>query len=146
MSYVCRIGLNQHEELSGGPCMNQLQRLMQAQLKTVPFETLDAHFEKRVRFECSSDFESHLSSGVLQISFDVEKIYEKIVNNRRGGFCFELSSLFAWLLSSLNYQVRLVLADVWRKEIPNYLEPCTHLALLVTWPSETATWLVDVRC
>ena len=75
----------------------------------------------------------------------MEKIYDKIVKKYRGGFCFEIASLFAWLLFKLKYEVRLVLADVWRLEIPNYLEPCTHLAILASWPNEQATWLVDVR-
>jgi N-hydroxyarylamine O-acetyltransferase len=141
-TYLSRLGMNQEFELTCGPSMDQLQRLMHAHLKTVPFETLDAHFSKRVRMLFIELRNLYLI--FVQVVFDIEKIHDKIVNKCRGGFCFELASLFAWLLCKLNYQVRLVLAAVWRNQTPTYLEPCSHLAALVTWPSETATWLVDV--
>ena len=32
-------------------------------------------------------------------------MFEKIVEKRRGGLCFELNGLFCWLLCSLGYQV-----------------------------------------
>ena len=34
--------------------------------------------------------------------------YEKIVERRRGGWCFELNGLFAWLLEQLGYRVTLL--------------------------------------
>ncbi|MBT8152525.1 arylamine N-acetyltransferase [Epibacterium ulvae] len=63
-----------------------LNSLMRAQLETVPFENLDQQLGRPV-------------------STDLNAAYHKIVEARRGGWCFELNGLFAWLLQTLGYGV-----------------------------------------
>ncbi|MBR4220184.1 MAG: arylamine N-acetyltransferase [Victivallales bacterium] len=55
-----------------------LSGLQTAHLKAVPYENLDLYFRR--------DFT--LAYG---------EIYDKIVNRHRGGYCFELNGIFAWL-------------------------------------------------
>ena len=81
----------------------------------------------------------------LQISLNLDSVYEKIVVKHRGGFCFEIVTLFAWLLHKLSYRVRLVLANVWRNETPSFSGSPTHLSILASCPLEDTTWLIDVR-
>jgi len=57
----------------------------------VPFEKLDIHLG-------------------LAIKLDEEHLFEKIVTQRRGGFCYELNGLFAWMLRGLGFQVDLLSA------------------------------------
>lgn len=86
-TYLERIGYSGPTE----PTLETLRGLHRAHLMTVPFENLDIHLPRR-------------------IELDTGRIYEKIVNERRGGFCYEVNGLFAELLRSLGFTVRLLSA------------------------------------
>lgn len=62
-------------------------------MMTVPFENLDIHLG-------------------IPIVLSVPAFFEKIVGRRRGGFCYELNGLFAWLLAELGFAVVLHSARV----------------------------------
>jgi N-hydroxyarylamine O-acetyltransferase len=87
-------------------------RLLQRQhLLTVPFENLDIHWNR-------------------PIVLDIEKFNAKIVNDKRGGFCYELNGLFNELLREIGFQTRLVSARVFNGSgfTPEY----DHAAIIVT--------------
>lgn len=115
--YLQRIGY--HGSLS--PTAQTLSALQQAHLLSVPFENLD------------------ISLG-RPIELDETALFEKIVQRRRGGFCYELNGLFAALLRDLGYSVTLLSAQVAHKN-GGFGPPFDHLALLVTLEEP---WLVDV--
>jgi len=71
-----------------------LQRL---HLQAVPYENLD------------------IMRGV-PLSLEIGDIYEKIVLRGRGGYCFELNALFAWLLKNLGFAVTDYMARFLRDE------------------------------
>jgi len=73
------------------------------------------------------------------IVLDEGKIFEKIVRQRRGGFCYELNGLFAALLHKLHFQVILLSARVHDGGNPG--PPFDHMTLLVQLEER---WLVDV--
>ena len=81
-----------------GPTLETLGRLLRAHITTVPFETLaitgDPYGERE-------------GEGVV---LSVPHLYEKIVERRRGGYCFELNGLFHALLFAIGYDVRRVAA------------------------------------
>ena len=54
-----------------------LFQLHEAHFKTVPYENLDIFLYGKVA------------------DLDAESVYEKIVNNHRGGYCFELNGLLS---------------------------------------------------
>ena len=56
----------------------------------------------------------------IPLSLDVDDLYKKVVEEGKGGFCFELNGLFAWLLRELGYGVTEYAARYLRgeKEIP----------------------------
>ena len=106
--YLARIGVERdHLE----PNEEVLRVLQPRHLMTVPFENLDIHWKR-------------------PIILDIEKFYEKIVLNRRGGFCYELNGLFNELLRSLGFHTRLVSARVFNGNDhgPEY----DHAAIIVT--------------
>ena len=115
--YLQRIGY--HGSLS--PTAQTLSALQQAHLLSVPFENLD------------------ISLG-RPIELDETALFDKIVQRRRGGFCYELNGLFAALLRDLGYSVSLLSAQVAHKN-GGFGPPFDHLALLV---SLEEPWLVDV--
>lgn len=100
-----------------------LRRLHSAHLHTVPFENLSIHLDEPV---------------VL----DGAALFEKVVERRRGGFCYELNGLFALLLEALGYRVHRLSARTF-SAAHGYSPPLDHLALHVTDTSGD-TWLADV--
>jgi N-hydroxyarylamine O-acetyltransferase len=102
--YLARIGAR-----AGDP----LETLMRRHLETVPFENLSVHLPEPI----------HL---------DADDLVAKIVNRRRGGFCYELNGAFAALLGELGYVVTLCSARVARDGgADGYGPPGDHMALLV---------------
>ena len=82
-AYLGRIGYRGGRE----PNAVNLAALVRAHRLAVPYETLDLWRRRRTTLQ-------------------LEEIYDKIVTRRRGGYCFELNGLFAWLLLELGYNVR----------------------------------------
>jgi N-hydroxyarylamine O-acetyltransferase len=88
-------------------------RLLQANhLKNVPFENFDIHLGKHIKFS-------------------KESAYEKIVKLFRGGYCFELNTLFAWLLEKLGYKVNYIGCYYFSNKTNEYSNLPFHLALIV---------------
>ena len=83
--YLDRIGFAGPAE----PTYAVLAALQRAHMLTVPFENLDIALGRR-------------------LVLDRRANYAKIVERRRGGWCFELNGLFAWLLEQLGYRVTLL--------------------------------------
>jgi N-hydroxyarylamine O-acetyltransferase len=102
--------------------LETLRVLHYAHMHHVPFENLDIHYG-------------------TYIKVDLEEFYKKIVDNNRGGFCFELNGLFNWALRALGFDVTMLAAAVINDE-GNYGIPLGHLTNLVTL--EGKQWLVDV--
>ncbi|MFE6053666.1 arylamine N-acetyltransferase [Kitasatospora sp. NPDC056446] len=115
-AYLARIGVTD----PGEPSAAALARLQQAHLRAVPFENLSIHLGEPV---------------VL----DPPALVAKLVDRRRGGFCYELNAAFAELLRSLGYRVSLLAGRVLDGERPG--PPFDHLALRVDLDGP---WLVDV--
>lgn len=102
------------------PTAELLSSLHYANLLRVPFENLDIHLGRAIQLD-----EQHL--------------YDKIVTQRRGGFCYELNGLFAWMLRELGFQVDLLSAEVF--DDGEFSPEFDHLALRVRLEED---WLVDV--
>ncbi len=107
------------------PALPLLAALHEAHLLAVPFENLSIHYGQ-------------------PIILDEAALYDKIVRRRRGGFCYELNGLFAWLLRRLGYTVDLLSAEV--AETDGFSAPFDHLTLRVRDldGSDGADWLADV--
>src|SRR5690625_1702021 len=106
-NYLHRIEINQLEK-------NKLEALKQLQLQhllNIPFENLDVIRK-------------------VPIKLNVRKFYEKIIQNHRGGYCYELNGLFHWLLKELNYECYLVAATVLRPE-GSYVMDRSHVTQIV---------------
>jgi N-hydroxyarylamine O-acetyltransferase len=115
--YLGRIGLPPEPP---EPTLETLRTLQLAHLRTVPFENLSIHLGEPV-------------------GLDEEVLTRKIVDRRRGGFCYELNGAFAVLLRALGYDVDLLQAKVFGDDGPGI--PFDHLALRVRLDEP---WLVDV--
>jgi N-hydroxyarylamine O-acetyltransferase len=68
------------------PTLETLKALHEAHVHAVPYENVD------------------ILNGKY-LSLEIPDVYDKIVTRRRGGYCFELNGLFAWLLRELSFDV-----------------------------------------
>lgn len=109
---------------SGAPTqLEALRRVHRCHLLSVPFENLTLHSGGHVRLELAI-------------------LYDKIVNHRRGGFCYENNGLFSWLLSKMGYEVTLLSGQVMNAITCRYGPPFDHFITMVTLDGER--WLCDV--
>lgn len=103
------------------PAIDTLRGLHGAHLLAVPFENFDIHFGR-------------------SIVLDEARFFDKIVGERRGGFCYELNGLFAALLRALGFDVTLHSARV-HEGNGRYSPEFDHLVLVVHLAER---WLADV--
>lgn len=98
-----------------------LQQLQYNHLFYVPFENLDVI--RRV-----------------PIYLNLSRVYEKIVMNNRGGYCYEVNGLLQWLLEEVGFDTYLVSATVMRPT-GKFAKRSTHVAIIVNLEQP---YLVDV--
>jgi len=118
LQYLTRIGV---ERSPPGPDLAWLRELQAAHLVTVPFENLDV-FDRR------------------GVTTDLAWSLPKVVERRRGGWCFELNGAFGWLLREVGYTVDYVSCQVYGAD--GWGPPLDHCALVVQLDGER--WFVDV--
>jgi N-hydroxyarylamine O-acetyltransferase len=76
--------------------LGTLRALHRAHLLAIPYENLDVQLGRPVSIERAP-------------------IFEKMVTNRRGGWCYETNGLFGWALAELGFKVRRSAAAVMRE-------------------------------
>jgi N-hydroxyarylamine O-acetyltransferase len=103
------------------PTADTLRQLQVAHLLAVPFENLSIHAKQPI---------------VLQD----DALFTKIVERRRGGFCYEANGLFAALLRALGFDVTMLSAGV-ANASGGFGPDFDHMTLMVTLDER---WLVDV--
>lgn len=119
-AYLDRIGCADVRD----PSVGVLADLHRAHMLTIPFESYDCALGRPV-------------------SVDPLVSLAKIVDRRRGGFCYELNLPFGALLRTVGYRVELLGCRPYLPAQPGKVEAeGTHVALRVT--AEDARWLVDV--
>src|SRR5437868_9828771 len=116
-SYLARIGYTGPT----APTAVTLRAIHRAHLLTDPFENLDI-------------------AQVTKIVCEEDAFLRKIVNHRRGGFCYEINGAFAALLRGLGFEVTLLSARVPREDGSQSPE-FDHLTLRVDLQEP---WLADV--
>lgn len=121
--YFERIGLTYRDTLI--PDAALLKKLQYAHVTHVPYETteiVDRH----------------------PLSLEDDDLFQKVVVEKRGGYCFELNGLFAWLLRSLGYSVN----EYFARFLKGEAEPPKprHRVLEVTLPEGKYLCDVGVGC
>lgn len=97
-----------------------LKEMMRCQLLTVPFENIDVQHRKAV-------------------SLDPEEIFMKIVDRKRGGYCYEVNGVFAMALGVLGISYRFAAARPMTYPVKR---PKTHMAIVADIRGEK--WLCDL--
>lgn len=116
-AYLDRINYNGPRAVNA----KTLRDVQVAHLLSVPFENLSIH-----------------AGEPIVLSEDA--LFIKIVEQRRGGFCYECNGLFAGLLRALGFDVAMLAAGV-AKNDGGFGPIFDHMALVVTLDDR---WLLDV--
>ncbi len=117
--YLTRIGYTGPRQAT----REVLFTLHRAHLLSIPYENLDIHLGER-------------------LTLDFEQIFDKIVRRQRGGWCYEMNSLFAWALRELGFDVHLLSGVVNPSSRDEYAVR-DHLILLVK-SVEGSNYIADV--
>jgi N-hydroxyarylamine O-acetyltransferase len=98
-----------------------LTKLHKKHVYQIPFENVDIHY-KRV------------------FDLNIERVYKKVINDVRGGFCYELNLLFNWLLTEIGFASRIIASRIFNED--GTLGPeLDHMSVYVKTEKE---FLVDV--
>ncbi len=117
-AYLERLGMD------GAPSTDRegLDALVRAHQTHIPFETIRMH-----------------RAGTTP-SMDLDDIYDLVIVQRQGGYCFELNKLFEYLLRALGFDARPVLCRSVRGREARM--PLNHRGILVSLPE--GDFFVDV--
>lgn len=115
--YFARIGYRGPRDAT----LATLRALHRAHLLAIPYENLDIHLG-------------------LPISLDPDAMFTKLVDQRRGGWCFEMNGVFGRVLETLGYDLRYLSGAVGRAT-HGWRAQGNHLVLLVTLDRP---WIADV--
>ena len=115
--YLARIGYAGSRE----PSLATLTGLQAAHLFAVPFENLHVFHRVGVRV-------------------DIDWSYDKIVEQRRGGWCYELNGCFAELLARLGFDVDRLSCRTFDAATGGLSADFDHLALLVRVDGAPTSW------
>jgi N-hydroxyarylamine O-acetyltransferase len=107
LKYIDRIARHQSNKIDHA----YLSKLHEGHIFNIPFENLDVHYKKL-------------------FDLDIANIYHKVVDQRRGGFCYELNSLFCDLLTQLGFKSRIIEARIFDDE-GNLGPRFDHMSVLV---------------
>lgn len=116
--YLFRIGI----KTLPLPSLQALLCLQDAHMRHVPFENLDVLLGRR-------------------LNLSINALFDKIVTRQRGGYCFELNSLYGALLTEIGFEPVPMMARVWLRD-PVDIPPRTHLVNRVK--IEGKDWISDV--
>jgi N-hydroxyarylamine O-acetyltransferase len=117
--YFRRIGLVR--KASADPETLKILHLLHPQ--SIPFENIDSWSGTRV-------------------TIDTDAVFNKLVNDQRGGYCYEHNWLFMQVLQSIGFRVTGLAARVHWMQPPGFVPPRTHMALLVE--TDGTRFLADV--
>jgi len=115
--YVARIGYRGPRD----PTLGTLRALHRAHLLAIPYENLDIHLGR-------------------QLTLDPEAMFTKLVDERRGGWCYEMNGLLGRVLETLGFDVRYLSGAVGRAR-HGWRAQGNHLVLLVRLDRP---WIADV--
>jgi N-hydroxyarylamine O-acetyltransferase len=117
-AYLRRVGLNSRPPAT----LAGLTAIHRAHLLAIPYENLDVQLGRLVTIERPA-------------------IYEKIVERKRGGWCYEMNGILGWALGELGFHVTRATGAVMR-ETSGEASDGNHLVLRVELPE--GLYLADV--
>ena len=105
------------------PPLATLNGIVAAHVQAIPFENLDVLLGRGINLEPAA-------------------IHQKLIREKRGGYCFEQNTLLLHVLEALGFTVQPISARVRVQRPRDFTPPRTHVFLRVELDGES--WLADV--
>lgn len=105
------------------PTLQTLQGIHLKHTESIPFENLNPLLR-------------------LPVKLDIDSLQQKIINEQRGGYCFEQNILLSHVLKALGFDVRWLGARVLWNRPEGIINPRTHMLLMVKINGEA--YIADV--
>lgn len=105
------------------PSLDLLNNITLAHVRNIPFENLDILLGKN-------------------IDISLDSVFEKLIIQKRGGYCFEQNGLLLSVLNKLGFEVTPISARVRLDKPRDFIPPRTHVFLRVELSGDT--WFTDV--
>lgn len=105
--------------------LTTLRSLMQGQMRAISFENVDVVLSKT-------------------ISMEPADVVKKLVDQKRGGYCFEQNSLLQWALEAIGFKVTPLLCRVRWGKPDDLVTTYTHMCLQVEGENLDGPYLADV--
>lgn len=105
------------------PTLEVLHAITAAHTQSIPFENLDVLMGRPIHLE-------------------IDALFQKLVHDRRGGYCFEQNGLLLHVLSELGFHATPLGARVRLQRPRDFIPPRTHVFVRVELDGES--WLTDV--
>ena len=118
-AYFDRIGYKG----STDPSLDTLKAIIIDHTATIPFENLNPLLR-------------------LPVKLDLESLQQKIIFDKRGGYCFEQNLLFSHVLKAIGFKVSWLSARVLWNRPEGVVSPRTHMLLLIKLNGES--FITDV--
>lgn len=117
-AYLARIGYSGPRT----PTASVLDGVLRRHVYSIPFENIDVQLGRPIRL-------------------DPVSLQQKLIHDRRGGYCFEQNGLLQLALRSIGFTVIPLFARVRWQVPPEVTTPFTHMLLRVE--CEGASWIAD---
>jgi N-hydroxyarylamine O-acetyltransferase len=119
-TYLRRIGFAREPSLD----LDTLTELHRRHIRGISYEALDVQLRRPV-------------------SLDPRDAFRKLVQSSRGGWCYEMNGLFAWMLEGLGFRIIRVGASVERAD-DELVGTSGHLIMLVDLDGSSEPYVADV--
>ncbi|MES2308546.1 MAG: arylamine N-acetyltransferase [Verrucomicrobiota bacterium] len=110
-AYFSRIGYKGFSS----PTLKTLKSIQQKQARTIPFENLDVLWNRT-------------------IDIDLASVQKKLIQKKRGGYCFEQNMILCEVLIALGFSVKMLTARAMYRVPAGVVRPRTHMIMRVSLP------------
>ena len=105
------------------PTLEVLNAIVEAHIQSIPFENLDVLLRRPIRL-------------------DPAALFQKLILDRRGGYCFEQNGLLLEILGTMGYSIAPLSARVRWQRPRDFTPPRTHVFLRAA--INGVDWMIDV--
>ncbi|ORY49011.1 cysteine proteinase [Rhizoclosmatium globosum] len=114
-------------------------------ITSIPYENLSVYFPPAWYVPGQVVAADGLPEPPIRV--DIDSVFNKLVEQKRGGFCLELNTLYSWILTTLGYSVTTHLCKMVMgitEQDPAAHDIAKHIILLVTVPGTLERYCCDI--
>ncbi|MEZ8825396.1 arylamine N-acetyltransferase [Vibrio amylolyticus] len=116
--------------------------LNRIQFEQTPSQNLETLTHLQEQFLTHVPFENLTIQKSVPIDYHPLAVFDKVVERKQGGVCYELNSLFCYALLEMGFDARIIAAQMWPDKKPREAWDYDHMAVIVAL--DGTEYLMDV--